>query len=120
MQQIIRLIWRSRVGAGPAARDWPSAQAGKSPGLRPWGVSVVPRLLVQGLLDQGLLVNVAPSHTLLIQLYWHCWNLASEVLDALTAALKQSSAQSLVPLDRSEELKTPEGARHKLFVQRKQ
>jgi LysR family transcriptional regulator (chromosome initiation inhibitor) len=65
--------------------------------LAGWGVSVVPRLLAQGLIDQGQLVNVAPAYTLPIQLYWHCWNLESEVLDALTAALKQSAAQSLVP-----------------------
>lgn len=65
--------------------------------LAGWGVSVVPRLLAQGLIDQGQLVNVAPHYTLPIQLYWHCWNLESEVLDALTAALKQSAAQSLVP-----------------------
>jgi LysR family transcriptional regulator (chromosome initiation inhibitor) len=65
--------------------------------LSGWGVSVVPRLLAQGLIDQNQLVNVAPSYTLPIQLYWHCWNLESEVLDALTAALKQSAAQSLVP-----------------------
>lgn len=65
--------------------------------LAGWGISVVPRLLAQGLIDQGQLVNVAPHYTLPIQLYWHCWNLESEVLDALTAALKQSAAQSLVP-----------------------
>jgi len=65
--------------------------------LAGWGVSVVPRLLAQGLIDQGQLVNVAPHYTLPIQLYWHCWNLESEVLDALTAALKLTAAQSLVP-----------------------
>jgi len=75
----------------------PSSEGQVRAVLAGWGVSVVPRLLVQGLLDQGLLVNVAPAHTLPIQLYWHCWNLESEVLDALTAALKQSAAQSLVP-----------------------
>jgi LysR family transcriptional regulator, chromosome initiation inhibitor len=64
--------------------------------LAGWGVSVVPRLLAQGLIDQGQLVNLAPAYTLPVQLYWHCWNLESEVLDALTAALKQSAAQSLV------------------------
>ncbi|MCZ8256678.1 MAG: LysR family transcriptional regulator ArgP [Polaromonas sp.] len=64
--------------------------------LAGWGVSVVPRLLAQGLIHQNQLVNLAPSYTLPIQLYWHCWNLESEVLDALTAALKQSAAQSLV------------------------
>ncbi len=62
-----------------------------------WGASVVPRLLAQGLIDQGLLVNVLPTCTLPIQLYWHCWNLESVVLDALTAALRQAAALSLVP-----------------------
>jgi LysR family transcriptional regulator (chromosome initiation inhibitor) len=61
-----------------------------------WGVSVVPRLLAQGLIDQGLLINLVPDCILPIPLYWHCWNLESEVLDALTAALGQSAARFLV------------------------
>ena len=74
----------------------PSSEGQVRAVLSGWGVSVVPRLLAHGLLDQGLLVNIAPTHSLLIQLYWHCWNLESEVLDALTAALTRSAAQSLV------------------------
>ncbi|MDB5929660.1 MAG: transcriptional regulator, LysR family [Polaromonas sp.] len=62
-----------------------------------WGASVLPRLLTQELIDQGLLVNLVPAHALPIQLYWHCWNLESEVLDTLTSALKQSAAQFLRP-----------------------
>ena len=64
--------------------------------LAGWGVSVVPRLMADALIAQGLLVNVAPAYTLPIQLYWHCWNLASEVLDALSTALRQAAAASLV------------------------
>ena len=63
--------------------------------LAGWGASVLPRLLAQPLLDQGLLVNLAPACRLPIQLYWHCWNLESEVLDALTAALTVSAAREL-------------------------
>ncbi len=74
----------------------PSSEGQVRAVLAGWGASVVPRLLVQGLLDQGLLVNIAPTYTLPIQLYWHCWNLESEVLDALTAALKQAAASSLM------------------------
>ena len=74
----------------------PSSEGQVRAVLAGWGVSVVPRLLAQGLIDQGQLLNVAPDYTLPIQLYWHCWNLESEVLDALTAALKQSAAQFLV------------------------
>ena len=65
----------------------PSSEGQVRAVLAGWGVSVVPLLLARGLLEQGQLVNVAPSHTLPVQLYWHCWNLASEVLDALSAAL---------------------------------
>jgi LysR family transcriptional regulator, chromosome initiation inhibitor len=36
-----------------------------------------------------------PGHALPIQLYWHCWNLESEVLDALTQALQTRAGQAL-------------------------
>jgi LysR family transcriptional regulator, chromosome initiation inhibitor len=74
----------------------PSSEGQVRAVLAGWGVAVVPRLLVQGLLDESRLVNIAPAFTLPIQLYWHCWNLQSEVLDALTAALKRVAAQALV------------------------
>jgi LysR family transcriptional regulator (chromosome initiation inhibitor) len=73
----------------------PSSEGQVRAVLAGWGVSVVPELLVQGLIDQGRLVNAAPGHHLDIQLFWHCWNLESEVLDVLTAALKQAAAASL-------------------------
>ena len=50
---------------------------------------------MRGLLEQGQLVNVAPGHALPIQLYWHCWNLQSEVLDSLTRALQQNAERTL-------------------------
>ena len=59
-------------------------------------MSVVPELLVAGLLAEGQLVNIAPDHALPIALYWHCWNLESEVLDSLTAALAQAARGVLV------------------------
>ncbi|MEP6587178.1 MAG: LysR family transcriptional regulator ArgP [Polaromonas sp.] len=74
----------------------PSSEGQVRAVLAGWGASVVPRLLAQALIDQGLLINLVPGCVLPIQLYWHCWNLESEVLDALTAALKQSAASVLV------------------------
>lgn len=73
----------------------PSSEGQVRAVLAGWGVSVVPELLARGLIAQGSLVNVAPAHALPIQLYWHCWNLESEVLDALTRALTEAAAQSL-------------------------
>jgi LysR family transcriptional regulator (chromosome initiation inhibitor) len=57
-----------------------AAQAG-------WGATVVPELQVRSLLASGELVNLAPQSTLPVNLYWHCWNLDSVVIDRLTAAL---------------------------------
>jgi LysR family transcriptional regulator, chromosome initiation inhibitor len=73
----------------------PSSEGQVRAVLAGWGVSIVPELLARGLLEQGLLVNIAPAHVLPIQLYWHCWNLESEVLDALTAALTQAASAAL-------------------------
>ena len=74
----------------------PSSEGQLRAVLAGWGASVVPRLLAEELVERGQLVNLAPQVTLPIQLYWHCWNLESEVLDALSAALAQSAAQFLV------------------------
>jgi len=65
--------------------------------LAGWGVSVVPELLVRGLLAQGALVDIAPATRVPVQLYWHCWNLESAVLDQLTAALGEAAARELAP-----------------------
>jgi LysR family transcriptional regulator (chromosome initiation inhibitor) len=58
-------------------------------------VSVVPELLARPLLAEGRLVDLAPGHSLPVQLYWHSWNLESQVLDALADALTTAAARSL-------------------------
>ena len=73
----------------------PSSEGQVRAVLAGWGASVLPRLLAQPLFDKGLLVNLAPACTLPIQLYGHCWNLESEVLDALTSALIRSAEEVL-------------------------
>ena len=60
-----------------------------------WGVSVVPELMAAPLIAKGLLVDLAPGYKLPIQLYWHSWNLESEVLDALSNALTKAAARAL-------------------------
>ncbi len=74
----------------------PSSEGQVRAVLAGWGVSVVPELLVRGLLAQGALVDVAPQLRVPVQLYWHCWNLQSEVLDALSEALTRAAAAALV------------------------
>lgn len=63
--------------------------------LAGWGASVLPELQVREHLRSGRLVNVAPGRALPVDLYWHCWNLDSAVLDALTAALTDAAAAAL-------------------------
>ncbi|HEY0824576.1 MAG TPA: LysR family transcriptional regulator ArgP [Ramlibacter sp.] len=75
----------------------PSSEGQVRAVLAGWGVSVVPELLVRGLVAQGELVNVAPKASVPVQLYWHCWNLDSVVLDQLTSALTQAAAGALSP-----------------------
>jgi LysR family transcriptional regulator (chromosome initiation inhibitor) len=70
----------------------PSSEGQVRAVLAGWGVSVVPELLVRGLVAQGQLRKVAPDHTVPVQLYWHCWNLESAVIDQLTAALTEAAA----------------------------
>ena len=66
-----------------------------------WGVSVLPELRVRDLLASGELVNLAPRHRLGVALHWHCWNLNSDVLDALSMALRAAAAKNLRPTDKS-------------------
>jgi len=73
----------------------PSSQGQVRALLAGWGVSILPELLVRELIEKGDIVNIAPSHALPVQLYWHCWNLESDVLDALSAALMQAASATL-------------------------
>lgn len=75
----------------------PSSEGQVRSVLAGWGASVVPELLVRGLLERGDLVNIAPAHSLSVALYWHCWNIESQVLDALSGALTRAAGRELEP-----------------------
>ena len=75
----------------------PSSEGQLRAVLAGWGVSVIPELIVRPYLNTGSLVNVMPGHALPVALYWHCWNLNSAVLDALTQALKTAASEVLMP-----------------------
>ncbi|MBK9441596.1 MAG: LysR family transcriptional regulator ArgP [Comamonadaceae bacterium] len=73
----------------------PSSEGQLHAVLAGWGVSVLPELKVRDHLCAGTLVDLMPGRTLQVALYWHCWNLNSVVLDALTHALKTAAARDL-------------------------
>jgi len=73
----------------------PSSEGQVRAVLAGWGVSVVPKLQVREHLQSGRLVDIAPGRALPVALYWHCWNLDSLVLDALTQALTAAAALTL-------------------------
>lgn len=77
----------------------PSSEGQVRAAAQGWGVTVVPELLVRERLAQGELVNVATAHRYPVPLYWHCWNLSSDVLERLTHALRHAAQQALQPLD---------------------
>ncbi len=76
----------------------PSSEGQVRAALADWGVTVVPRPLVADALQAGQLRNVCPAHTFDVPLYWHCWNLASDVLNDLSTALRTAAAQVLEPM----------------------
>ncbi len=73
----------------------PSSEGQVRAVLAGWGASIVPELLVRDLFESGRLVNLAPSLSLPVNLYWHCWNLDSEVIDRLTQALTDAANRQL-------------------------
>jgi LysR family transcriptional regulator (chromosome initiation inhibitor) len=73
----------------------PSSEGQVRAVLAGWGVSVLPELQVRDRLARGELINVAPRLRLPVKLYWHCWNLSSDVLESLSGALRGAAASVL-------------------------
>jgi LysR family transcriptional regulator, chromosome initiation inhibitor len=59
-----------------------------------WGVN--PEKLVEAHLAAERLVDLCPRQALEVPLFWQQWSLASETLDALSAALKSEAAAALL------------------------
>lgn len=56
---------------------------------------IVPDLQGEDLLEAGELVDLAPDHVVRVDLYWHCWNLRSSLLDKLSAAIVEGAREVL-------------------------
>ena len=51
------------------------------------GYGMLPRQQSEPFTGNGLLVDLAPDHTIPVKLYWHCWNLNSKLLVKFTRQL---------------------------------
>ncbi|OIO02432.1 MAG: transcriptional regulator ArgP [Desulfovibrionaceae bacterium CG1_02_65_16] len=61
------------------------------------GYGLVPHLQAAALLAEGRLLDLSPSAPMDVPLYWHCWNIPSALLAALTKALRQAAQNTLLP-----------------------
>lgn len=60
-----------------------------------WGIGIVSELVARESLKSGRLVDLAPDQDFRIPMFWHCWNLESEVLESLERAVVSAAASSL-------------------------
>ncbi|GAB4212091.1 MAG: LysR family transcriptional regulator ArgP [Rhodoferax sp.] len=81
----------------------PSTEAQVRAVLAGWGLSVLPELKVRALLEAGQLVAVLPQARFEVNLYWHCWRMASPLLQGLTTSLRAAAQAALThPTDAGE------------------
>lgn len=60
--------------------------------------SIATWALAASALADGSLVDVAPQVRYRVPLYWHCWNLQSDALARVSAALREAAQHQLEPL----------------------
>ncbi|MBS1210367.1 MAG: iciA [Proteobacteria bacterium] len=63
-----------------------------------YGYGMMPLDQCQAALDSGQLVNVTPDVVVRIPLYWHTWQLESELISSLGKALVAGAKQALDPI----------------------
>ena len=59
------------------------------------GYGLVPQIQAQALIERGALRDLLPGESLEVALYWHHWRHGGELLDALTAHLREASRRWL-------------------------
>ncbi len=60
------------------------------------GYGIVPEIQASRYLESGSLVNICPDHSTSIDLYWHCWNIESDIIKEFTAEILSKSASFLL------------------------
>lgn len=77
----------------------PSSEGFQDMILRGHGWGMLPMAQAQPYIDTGRLTLIAADADLLIQLYWHVWNIATPLIRRLTDALRDTAAQRLEAID---------------------
>lgn len=98
VDESVNAVLKSALGGlpGPYPTHYvPSSEQYVNAILRGWGYGTLPVQQSAGLLAAGELVDLAPAHPLPVVLSWHCWNLDSALLTALTDALVKGAARML-------------------------
>jgi len=92
--RLFRKILR-RPRLDPAVHYMPSPEAylGMISGGLAYGI--VPDIQSAELMDSGELIDLAPGHSVRVDLYWHCWNLRSVLLDQLSTAIVDGAQEWL-------------------------
>ncbi len=60
-----------------------------------FGYGMLPDQQRLNLLNEGVLVDLCPHEHVRVDLYWHRWNIASPMIDALTRCLEQGAGKLL-------------------------
>ncbi|WP_461208649.1 LysR family transcriptional regulator ArgP [Desulfocurvus sp. DL9XJH121] len=99
MDESVHTLLRDILGpAAPAVHPThyvPSSERFAQVIVRSWGYGALPDCQSSEHLISGALVDLAPGHVQPVRLYWHCWNLDSPLLRALTAALVKAAPAML-------------------------
>lgn len=91
--RFLRLLTRRRMQ--PPQHRVPNTHGHIHAALHGLGWGMDPRALVQGPIERGELVEIAPGRHLDVQLHWQHWRLDSALIGALTTAVRRAAAAGL-------------------------
>ncbi len=60
------------------------------------GYGIVPEIQAREYINDKSLVNIFPDHYINLELFWHCWNIDSEIIKMFTANMIKKSAAFLL------------------------
>ena len=92
----LQQYWGIGVGEYPA-HEIPSSKSFFEFLVMGLGWGMVPDIQVQHLLDDGRLIKLTPKKFLRIPLYWHVWNLKSNLIKSITKSLQDRAKIDLKP-----------------------